>query len=97
MAEVVGQAGGVHQVGVAPQRRAQLTADLRALQRVGQAGARDRARPVGARAAGLDHLGLAGQPPERAGVQHARPVAGEGPAPEPLGSSGSSRARSASE
>ena len=35
------QAGGVHQVGIAAEARAELAADLRALERVGQPGARE--------------------------------------------------------
>ena len=45
VAEVVRQAGGLDQVGVAAERLAELAADLRALQRVGQPGAREVALP----------------------------------------------------
>jgi hypothetical protein len=77
VAEVVREARRVDEVGVAAERAPELAADLGALERVGQAGARD-GDPGAAR---LDDLRLAGQAPERPGVQHPRPVALERRAP----------------
>ncbi len=74
VAEVVGQAGGLHQVGVAAEGLPHLAADLRALQGMGQAGAGD----VLAAAEGLpraDDLGLGGEPAEPGAVQHPCPIA----------------------
>ncbi len=68
VAEVVGQARGIDQVRVTAQGRAEFPADLRALQRVGQPGARE----IGL--ADLDYLGLGRQPPQRRAVQHPGPV-----------------------
>jgi hypothetical protein len=79
MADVVGQAGGVDQVGVAAEGGAKLAADLRALQRVGEPGPREVRRP------GPDHLRLRRQPAQRGAVQDARAVALEGRAPGALG------------
>jgi hypothetical protein len=70
--EVVGEAGGVDHVGIAAQRGADLTPDLRHLQRVREAGAREIVL------AGRDNLCLRGQPAQRRGVQHAGAVALEG-------------------
>ena len=69
--DVVGQPGGVDDVGVAAERGGDLAADLGDLERVGQPGARE---VVLAR---HDDLGLVGQPAERVGVQHPGAVAGE--------------------
>jgi len=79
MADVVGQAGGVDQVGVAAESRAELAADLRALQRVGEPGPWEVRRP------GPDHLRLRRQAAQRGAVQDARAVALEGRAPGALG------------
>jgi len=89
VAEVVGEAGRFDQVGVAAEGGAQLTADLGALQGVGQAGpgtgvpgldggppARTKLR-VG-EGPRCDHLGLAGQAAQGRGVQDAGAVALEG-------------------
>jgi hypothetical protein len=59
VAEVVRQARRVHQVGVAAEGRAQLPADLRALQRMGQPGAREVTGPD------LYHLRFRGEPAQR--------------------------------
>jgi len=59
VAEVVRQARRVHQVGVAAERRAEFPADLRALQRMGQPGAREVAGPD------LDDLRFRGEPAQR--------------------------------
>ncbi len=73
VAQVVGEAGRLDEVGVAAQGRAQLPADLGALQGVGEPGAG--AGVPGLRAgAGRDDLCLAGEPPQRGGVQDARAV-----------------------
>ena len=77
VAQVVGEAGGLDEVGVAAEGRAQLPADLGALQGVGQPGA-GAGVPGGLRRAGRDDLGLAGEPAQRGGVQHAGAVALEG-------------------
>jgi hypothetical protein len=44
MAKVMGQACGIDEIGVAAERPAELAANLRALQRVGQPRAREIAR-----------------------------------------------------
>ena len=69
MPDVVRQPGGIDDVRIAAQRRADLATDLGDLERVGQPGARE---VVLAR---HDDLGLVGQPAERVGVQHPRAVA----------------------
>ena len=80
------QAGGVDQVGVAAERRAELPADLRALQRVGEPGAREvaraRPRPPGSwRPAGAARRCAAPGPgPARTGP---RRRLGSSPAPRP--------------
>ena len=79
VAEVVREAGRLDQVGVAAERLAELAADLRALQRVGQPGAREVALPR------HDDLGLRGEPAQRRGVQHPRAVALVRRAARPLG------------
>ena len=71
MADVVGQAGHVDEVGIAAQPDRHAAADLRHLQRVGQPGAR------GLALARPDDLSLVGQPAQRRAVQHPGPVAGE--------------------
>ena len=73
MPQVVGQARGVHQVGITAEGLAQLPPDLRALQRVGEPGAREVARPD------LDDLRLGGEAPQRGGMQHPGPVPHERP------------------
>ena len=83
VAQVVRQAGGLHQVGVAAERRAQLPADLGAFERVGEPGA-GRGVDLRHRGARVDHLGLAGQPAQRGGVQHPCAVALEGGAAGPF-------------
>lgn len=78
VAEVVGEAGGLHEVGVAAEGCAQLPADLGALQGVGEAGAGAGVPGGGAALAGRDDLGFTGESPERGGVQYAGAVALEG-------------------
>ena len=80
--EVVGQARGVDQVGIAPEHGPELAPDLRAFQGVGQPGPREIAR------ADLDHLRLGRQPAQRRAVQHPGAVPLERAAPgvaSPLG------------
>ena len=79
VADVVGQAGRVHQVRVATDFLAELPPDLGALQGVGQPG------PGEVRAAGRDHLGLGRQPAQPGAVQDAGAVPLEVTAPGPLG------------
>src|SRR5258708_4706660 len=75
MTEIVRQAGGVHDVGVAAERARQLTTDLSDLQAVGQP------VPDEVVTAGGDHLGLGSEPSQRSTVQHPRTIARErGPA-----------------
>jgi dGTPase len=62
------------EIRITPERRTQLTTHLRALERMREARAGD------AGAARLDHLGLAGEPAQRARVQDPGPVALEGSA-----------------
>ena len=69
--EVVGQAGGVDDVGIAAERLPELAADLGDLEGVGQPGADEVVR------AGADDLGLRGEPAQRRGVQDPGAVAGE--------------------
>ena len=69
VAEVVGQAGGLDQVGVAAERRREVAPDLGHLEGVGEPVADE----VVARRA--DHLGLGGQPAQRGGVHDPGPVA----------------------
>ena len=76
--EVVRQAGGVDDVGVAAERLAQLAADLRDLQRMGQPVADEVVR------SGRDHLGLGGQPTQRCGVHDPGAVTFEGRPLRPL-------------
>ena len=71
VAEVVGEAGGVDDVGAAAQGRAELAADLGDLEGVGEPVAHEVV------AAGLHDLGLGGEPAQARGVDQARPVAGE--------------------
>ncbi len=75
MADVVREAGGVDDVGVAAQVLGDPAADLRDLQRVREPGAR-RAADLGALPR-PDDLGLAGEAAQRRGVQHPGAVAGE--------------------
>ncbi len=77
MAQVVGEAGRLHEVRVAAQGRAQLPAHLGALQGVGQAGA-GAGVPGLAAGAGGDHLGLAREAAQGGGVEYAGAVALEG-------------------
>ena len=69
MAQVVGQAGGIDDVGVASQRLPQGTPHLRHFQGVGEPGAHEVV------SAGPQHLGLGPQAPQRRGVQDPSPVA----------------------
>ena len=71
VAEVVGEAGGVDDVGAAAERRAELAADLGDLEAVGEPVAHE----VVAR--GLHDLGLGRQPAQAGGVHQAGAVAGE--------------------
>jgi hypothetical protein len=71
--QIVCQAGGVDQVRIAAEGRAELTPDLRALQRVGEPGAREVVR------AHFDDLRLGGQAPQGRRVQHPGPVTYERP------------------
>ena len=71
MADVVGQSGHIHQVGIAAERDRHAAADLGDFQRVGEPGARVVALP------GTDHLRLIRQSAEGRAVQHPGPVAGE--------------------
>ena len=71
VAEVVGEAGGLHEVGVAAQGGSQLPPDLGDLQGVGHPG------PGEVALAGDHHLGLGGQPSPGSAVQDAGPVARE--------------------
>ena len=68
VAEVVGQARGVHDVRIAPECLAQLAPDLGDLERMGEPVAHEVVR------LGRDHLGLGREPSQRGTVQHARPV-----------------------
>ncbi len=79
VAEVVGQGGGLDQVGVAAQRRAELAGDLRHLEGVGEPGAGEVVLPR------RDHLGLGRQAAQRRRVQDPGPVALERGAGGPLG------------
>ena len=79
VAEVVGQARRLDQVGVRAERLAELAADLGALQRVGEPGPREVAL------ARHHDLGLRGQPAQRRRVQHPRAVPFVGRAARPLG------------
>ena len=69
VAEVVAEAGGVHDVGVAAQRAAQFAAHLGDLEAVGEPGADE---VVGVRG---HHLGLRAEPAQRRGVQDPGAVA----------------------
>jgi len=68
VAEVVREARRVHQVGVAAERGAEFPADLRALQRMGQPGAREVAGPD------LYYLRFRGEPAQRGAVQDPRAI-----------------------
>ena len=69
VAEVVGQRGGLGDVGLRPERPGQVAGDLGDLEAVGEPVADEvvHLRPV--------HLGLGGQPPRRGRVDDAGPVA----------------------
>ena len=69
--EVVGEAGGVDDVGVAAERGTELATDLGHLEAVGE--------PVADEvvAARLEHLGLGREAPQGRRVHEARPVASE--------------------
>jgi len=67
--------GQVDEISVAAELLADFPGNLGDLQRMGQPGPRHRVL------VGRDHLGLAGQSPERTGVQHPGSVAGEWTAP----------------
>ena len=69
--EVVGQAGRVDEVRVAPESGAELPSDLRHLERVGEPVAHEVVVP------GCDDLGLPGKPAQRGGVHEPRAVPGE--------------------
>ena len=78
VAEVVREAGGVDHVGVGAEPAGELPADLGALQRVGQPGARN---PVLGLLVDLDHLGLgrrAGAAPPNAAPEPGRARTGCG-------------------
>lgn len=77
MPQVVGEAGRLHQVRVATQGRAQLSAYLGALQGVGQAGAGAGVPGLAAGSRG-DHLGFAREAAEGGGVEDSGAVALEG-------------------
>src|SRR4051794_19252846 len=77
MAQVVGQARDLDEVGVAAEGLAQLPPDLRALERVREPGARA-VLSVAVAPAELDHLGLGRQPAQTGAVQDAGAVALEG-------------------
>ena len=72
VAEVMGEARGVDDIGVEPETVGELAADLRDLQRVGEAVARE--VEAGRRA---QHLRFGRQPAKRARVQHSAAIAGE--------------------
>ena len=72
--DVVGQTGEIDQIGVTTELFTDLAGDLRDLQRMGQPG------PGHGVLVGGNYLSLAGQPAERAGVQHPGAVPGEGAA-----------------
>ena len=69
VSEVVAEARGVDDVGREPQRGGELTADLRDLQRVREAVAREIRRTGRAQ-----HLGLGGESAQRRGVEHASTI-----------------------
>ena len=69
--EVVGQAGGVDDVGIAAERLSELTSDLGHLEGVGQAGPHEVVRT------GADDLRLRREPPQCRGVEDPGTVAGE--------------------
>ena len=71
VAQVMGQAGGVDDVGVASQRLPQGAPHLRHFQGVGEPGAHEVV------SSGPQHLGLGPQAPQRRGVQDPGPVAFE--------------------
>lgn len=73
VAQVVREAGGLDQVGIAAQGGGEVAPDLGALQRVGEPGA-GCGVPHAAARTGSHHLGLAREPAQRGGVQHAGPV-----------------------
>ncbi|BFO21277.1 hypothetical protein SHKM778_76650 [Streptomyces sp. KM77-8] len=77
VAEVVGEAGGLHEVGVAAEGSAELAAHLGAFEGVGEAGA-GAGVPDLALVAGGDDLGLAREAAEGGGVEYAGSVALEG-------------------
>ena len=68
VAEIVRQAGRVDQVGVAAEDRAEVAADLRDLERVGEPGPREIGRP------GPHHLRLRREPAQGGAVQDPRAV-----------------------
>lgn len=71
VAEVVCKTGTVHHIGIAAEQFANLTADLRDLERVGEARAGEIVRPCRL------HLGLLTQAAQRGGVDDPRTVAFE--------------------
>ncbi len=77
VAQVVRETGRLDEVRVAPEGRAQLPADLGALQGVREAGAGARV-PDGAALPRRDDLRLPGEAAQRGGVQDAGAVALEG-------------------
>ncbi len=79
VSEVVREARGVDDVGVAPEQLAELAPDLRDLERVREARADEVAR------AGGEHLRLRAEPPQRGAVDDARAVALERRARRALG------------
>ncbi len=72
VAEIVRQAGGIDDVRIGAEPAGDLPADLGALQRMGQPGARN---AVFGLLVDPDHLGLGRQPAQRRRMQHASPVA----------------------
>src|ERR1017187_9945688 len=74
--QILSQTGGVDQIRIAAERRAELAADLRALQRVGEPGPREITR------ADLHHLRLGRQPAQGRGMQDPGPIPLERPAPD---------------
>ena len=71
MSEIVGQAGHLDQVPVAPEGRTEFAADLSHLEGVGEPVAHEVVTIGG------EHLRLGSQPPQRGGMDEATAVAGE--------------------
>src|SRR5712692_9655274 len=75
MPQIMCQASRIDQIGITPECPAELSPDLRALQRVGKPGPRKVARPH------LDDLRLRGKTAQRGAVQHTGAVPLERTAP----------------